>query len=251
MPGWSSRFCSGSGGCDLSAEGDPCLGMSYFSDSVLSVSALFVIEKDAVLPERLSRLLGVLHLFVHLGIVIFQCVTHRCLRLRWCYRLTRRCPKLLFLSTKCTPWTSNFSQIISYFLKNLQRSLQLFGCRANSLRRWCGSLYHWQRTCLDWNNLRKRIYWKKAVKLVRVSFLTLRRAKRLGLLYWKKAVKLVRVSFLNYAVVINICSQRSHIVPATGTVIQHTLDKFLPSWSSPRNHLLIQPATSFCLKTES
>jgi hypothetical protein len=48
---------------------------------MLSVCACFVIDIEPVLPERLSRLLGVLHLFVHLGIVTFQYVTHRCLRL--------------------------------------------------------------------------------------------------------------------------------------------------------------------------
>jgi hypothetical protein len=51
---------------------------------MLSVCACVVIDIEPVLqllPERLSRLLGVLHLFVHLGIVTFQYVMHMCLRL--------------------------------------------------------------------------------------------------------------------------------------------------------------------------
>ena len=43
--------------------------MSDLSTFVLLISVLFVIGREALLPERLSRLLGVLYLFVHLSIV--------------------------------------------------------------------------------------------------------------------------------------------------------------------------------------
>ena len=43
--------------------------MSDLSTFALLISVLFVIGREALLPERLSRLLGVLYLFVHLGIV--------------------------------------------------------------------------------------------------------------------------------------------------------------------------------------
>ena len=43
--------------------------MSDLSTFALLISVLFVIGREALLPERLSRLLLALHLFVHLGIM--------------------------------------------------------------------------------------------------------------------------------------------------------------------------------------
>ena len=69
MPGSGSRLSAGSGWRDLSAESDHSLPMTLFTVSVVQV-VLFVIESEPVLPGCVSHLLGVLHLFVRLGLTL-------------------------------------------------------------------------------------------------------------------------------------------------------------------------------------
>jgi hypothetical protein len=73
-------FCAPSCRGDGSAECDLFWQMSDLGKIVVVVYVLFFIAIEVLLPRWLSRLLGVLHLFVHLGTLTFQCVTHRCLR---------------------------------------------------------------------------------------------------------------------------------------------------------------------------
>ena len=78
MPPSVSVSSAGSGGGDLSAGEGFCLPMSDRRLLVCSVFDSFVIEIEALLPVRLSYLLGVPHLFVHFGIVLFvyTCVVY-------------------------------------------------------------------------------------------------------------------------------------------------------------------------------
>jgi hypothetical protein len=80
MPGSVPRLSPGSAGADLPAEIEILQRMSDLSVYTASVWEIFAIEIEVVLPGRLSRLLGVLHLFVRFGMVTFQYVTQRCLR---------------------------------------------------------------------------------------------------------------------------------------------------------------------------
>ena len=67
-----SCCCTGFARCNPSesARGDPILLESDFMLLMLSISELFLIKSKALLPQHLSPLLGVLHLFAHLGIMI-------------------------------------------------------------------------------------------------------------------------------------------------------------------------------------
>jgi hypothetical protein len=69
MPVTLSRLSSGSARRDASAERHVILSMSDPIGFLLPVSVVFLIEIVAVLPEALSPLLGVLHLFARFGIV--------------------------------------------------------------------------------------------------------------------------------------------------------------------------------------
>jgi hypothetical protein len=79
MPGSVPRLSPGSAAADLPAELEILQRMSDLSVYTPSVWELLAIEIDIVLPGRLSRLLGVLHLFVRFGNVSSQYVTYRCL----------------------------------------------------------------------------------------------------------------------------------------------------------------------------
>lgn len=65
-----SHRCTGSTRCNPFAEWDPVLLEPDFTFLMLSIGDLFLIKSEALLPRCLSPLLGVLHLFAHLGIVM-------------------------------------------------------------------------------------------------------------------------------------------------------------------------------------
>jgi hypothetical protein len=69
MPVIICGCCSGSARRDPSAEGHFNLMNGDRRPFVVSLPSQSVIDVEAVLPERLSPLLGGPHLFVHFGIV--------------------------------------------------------------------------------------------------------------------------------------------------------------------------------------
>jgi hypothetical protein len=69
MPSVAWRCYAGSAGRDLPAERGFFSLKSEFTLLIVSVGECFVIERNGLLPGRLSSLLGVLHLFVRFGMV--------------------------------------------------------------------------------------------------------------------------------------------------------------------------------------
>ena len=63
-------FCVPRCECDSRAEYGFCLLWSVQKKKIVVLSVLFLIEKGVLLPTCHQCLLGVLHLFVHIGIVI-------------------------------------------------------------------------------------------------------------------------------------------------------------------------------------
>jgi hypothetical protein len=96
-------FCAPSCGGNGSAECDLFWQMSDLGKIVVVVYMLFSIEIEVLLPRCLSSLLGVLHLFVHSGIVTD--LTSLCVHCDWfvsfcfkpflCLPPNAKCPKSL------------------------------------------------------------------------------------------------------------------------------------------------------------
>ena len=75
----SAGWCA----CGLPAELDLCISQSDLSHGILCASVPFDTESHAVLPRSHYSLLGAPHLFVHLGIVMFQIMTLSSLFASW------------------------------------------------------------------------------------------------------------------------------------------------------------------------
>ena len=56
-------------GRDPHTEWDPSMPQSDLTDGIVAMFVIFIIEIEAVMPGCYLALLGVLHLFTHLGIV--------------------------------------------------------------------------------------------------------------------------------------------------------------------------------------